>query len=43
LKKQLATLQMRELGNFFDDLSKTHTGKSTRLPGRVQAGECRIL
>ena len=37
LKKQLAPLQMRELGNFFDDLSETHTGKSTRLPERVQA------
>ena len=37
LKKQLATLQMRELGNFFDDLSETHTRKPTRLPGRVQA------
>ena len=37
LKKQLAPLQMRELGNFFDDLSETHTRKPTRLPGRVQA------
>ena len=40
LKKQLATLQMRELGNFFDDLSETHTENLNRLPGRVQAGEC---
>jgi len=32
LKKQLATLEMRELGNFFDDLSETHAGKPNRLP-----------
>jgi len=37
LKKQLAPLQMRELGNFFDDLSETHTGELNRLPERVQA------
>ncbi len=39
LKKQLASLQMSELGNFFDDLSETHTGKANPLPRRVQAGE----
>ena len=39
LKKQLAPLQMRELGDFFDDLSETQTQERNRLPRRVQAGE----
>ena len=32
LKKQLATLEMRELGNFFDDLSEAHALEPKLLP-----------